>query len=453
MLGLEPGTLFGERYQIIRSIGAGGMGAVYLACDPRYEDFFVALKVLYPGVIKTREARERFRNEIIASYRVNHRNVVRAYEYFDEEDTQAYAMEYVDGGDLLQRMRTGKHTGTEALHYLKQMAMGLDAIHSAGIVHRDFKPENILITKTDVIKIADFGVARLRGANTLTQAGAMVGTPKYLAPEYVETGECDHRGDIYALGVIGYELLAGQSPFRAGSRVSLMVERLKTKATPLDEYAPEAPADLVKVIEKAMRVSILQRYQSARELIDDLELIEKGEPVNIEESPPSAGYTMTGLRSDIYQGVLANSSAYVPEKEVNSSMLSNKLVQRAALAGLILLVAVVGFVWPKAETPQVVDKHSVLDLPNGEYQGTVSGVLSDRGKYPFQLWRTKKGAYILLGKAHCRVEKISDQNQFSCGDLRFEIALSSVEKKSAVGTIRELGWNTKGTFSLEESKS
>ncbi|MCB0339876.1 MAG: serine/threonine protein kinase, partial [Bdellovibrionales bacterium] len=230
MIGLDPGHLVGGRYEVIRCVGAGGMGAVYLACDPNYREFLVALKILYPGIIKSPETRERFRNEIVASYRVNHKNVVRAYEYFDEGDIQAYAMEYIDGGDLSEWIldEDGNLHALpleDVVRILHQIACGIEAIHAAGIVHRDLKPENILLTKDGVAKISDFGVARLSGGISLTAVGAMVGTPKYVSPEYVELGECDHRGDLFAVGIMGFELLTGRTPFHAESRVSVMMER------------------------------------------------------------------------------------------------------------------------------------------------------------------------------------------------------------------------------------
>ncbi|RMD87581.1 MAG: serine/threonine protein kinase, partial [Candidatus Dadabacteria bacterium] len=211
--GFEPGTIFGQRYEIIRCLGSGGMGVVYLACDTEYRDFLVALKLLYPGIVDSPEARERFRNEIVASYRVNHKNVVRAFEYFDSDEYQAYAMEYIAGGDLADLMEgispDNPLPEKKIADILFQISSGLNAIHSQGILHRDLKPENILLTPDGVVKINDFGVARLKGSITLTAVGAMVGTPKYVSPEYIESGHCDQRSDIYAVGIIGYELLTG----------------------------------------------------------------------------------------------------------------------------------------------------------------------------------------------------------------------------------------------------
>ena len=227
MLEIELGSLFGDRYQITQLVGAGGMGAVYLARHPEDPSKKIAIKVLYPGKVGDFESRERFKNEINALMKVSHPNVVKAYEYFDRDDLQAYVMEFVDSGDLLDRMKQGPLGLKQSVLYLKQIISGLYAVHSAGIIHRDLKPDNILVTSEEVIKLSDFGVARLRGAATLTLVGTMVGTPKYLSPEYVETGNCDHRGDIFAAGVIAYEMISGISPYRSATKVSIIVERLK----------------------------------------------------------------------------------------------------------------------------------------------------------------------------------------------------------------------------------
>jgi len=456
MLGLETGHLFGGRYRILEAIGAGGMGAVYLACDCNREDFKVALKVLYPGIVKTRETRERFRNEIIASYRVNHPNVVQAYEYFDEGDLQAYAMEYVDGGDLLLRMKNAPLPPSYVISLLKQVASGLGAFHREGIVHRDLKPENILVTSDGVVKITDFGVARLRGASTLTEEGAMVGTPKYLAPEYVELGECDHRGDIYALGVIGYELLAGVSPFREESRVSLMVERLNHNAPPLRKAAPHCPVPLTKVIHKAMNLSVNRRYQSADELVHDLELVEQGkDPVRADSD--RAG----GRLRKIFSGVLEASPLAVGGMPVSAG-LCLKRRQRdywlrflrswrgiAAAVGALftggVLLAGLLYYYSLASRPDFAA------LPEGGYSGTVTGLLGDSSKYAFRLWRTPAGSFLLLGKSHCSVAALDRSGRFSCGDLRFQIEIQTLERGRAVGVMRETGWGTVGTWSLDRS--
>ncbi len=449
MLTLNPGETFCGRYEIIRSIGAGGMGAVYLACDSRYRDFLVALKVLYPGIVRTAAMRERFRNEIVASYRVNHKNVVRAYEYFDEESFQAYAMEWVDGGDLSGRMRLGPIAIAKVIDILKQITLGLEAIHSAGIVHRDLKPENILMTSKGGVKISDFGVARLKGAITVTQAGAVVGTPKYVSPEYVETGECDHRGDLYAIGVIGYEMLAGKSPFRAESSVKLMIERFQKDPEDLKSILPECSPDLIAIIKKAMAVSVLKRYQSAREMRFDLEALEQGQEViyayseNADVLPPPEPATISPLvESGEYSAKFQNSRGWIPRAVRNRVRKHAKLT--AALVFSLLLGGVTAWVFRDA----LLGRLSLAELPPGLYRGTARGILADSAEYGFQVWRTEGGIYLLLGKENCGVVPVSDSGSFRCGELELEISVSSIERLSAVGAIRERSWGNPGTWTL-----
>ncbi|MCB0309790.1 MAG: serine/threonine protein kinase [Bdellovibrionales bacterium] len=452
MIELEPGQLFGGRYKVIRQIGAGGMGAVYLAQDSRHEDFLVALKVLYPGIIKTREARERFRNEIVASYRVNHRNVVRAYEYFDQEDFQAYAMEYVDGGDLFQKMRAGPLPSMEVADILKQAASGLAAIHEVGIVHRDLKPENILLTSKGEVKITDFGVARLQGSNTLTQAGAMVGTPKYLAPEYVETGECDHRGDIYALGVIAYELVSGISPFRADSKVSLMVERLRFNVEPLRRVAPHCPPPLAHVIQRAMNVSVVRRYPKASDIVRDIELIEEGKEPEVVVQPNtffSISQLFKGSREDSPAIYGLPGSAALMLKDLQRPWWKRFLYSKYTVASLLILVCFsLGILAKALLTDSGYSVGRLSRLPDGIYRGVVSGVMADASEYSFRIWRTKEGVFVMLGKSHCGVQPLSLENRFRCGDLEFELTVDSLEGEKAVGTMRELSWGTLGTWNI-----
>lgn len=272
-MGLQPGSIFAGRYQIIRALGEGGMGRVYLACDPNDRAFEVALKVLFPGVLATPQTSKRFASEITICEQVSHPNVVKAYEQFNLPDYKAYAMEYVNGGDLAFRMRARDITLEQAVSFIQDAANGLLAIHSQGIIHRDLKPENMLLTKKGVLKISDFGLARTDTSNTLTNVGAMVGTPQYLSPEYIEYGECDRRADIFALGVIAYEMLAGRSPWGQKSGIASLVKRNFTAYPNIQEVCPNCPVQLSAIVTRAMTANLTVRYQSAQEMIDDLNLL------------------------------------------------------------------------------------------------------------------------------------------------------------------------------------
>lgn len=260
------------RYDFVKCLGRGGMGTVYLAVDKQNERALCAVKLLDGRIVQTAESRDRFRNEITASQEINHPNVAQAFDFFSAGDVLGYVMEYLEGGDLAHYMSGRALLEPQAVSLLKQIGSGLAAIHDYGIVHRDLKPENILLTREGVPKICDFGVARLQDSPQLTQTGIMVGTPKYFSPEYIEGGECDRRGDLYALGVIGFEMLAGRSPFSSVGRQDILMERFNiTDETILSKL--RCHPDLAKVITKAMRVRVADRYQSARELVLDLEAV------------------------------------------------------------------------------------------------------------------------------------------------------------------------------------
>ena len=270
MAELVPTETLNGRFEIQRLLGRGGMGNIYLARD-RTDGSPVAIKEIAASLLNTPGVRERFKNEVAACFKVQHENTVRAIDCFKNGGRENLVMEYVDGGDLSAKMLNGPLSIRESISILTQIAKGLEAIHKCGIVHRDLKPENILLSKSGVAKITDFGVAGLGGETTLTRAGSLVGTAKYIPPEFIETGECDLRGDIFAWGVIAYELVTGASPFKGTDINSLVMERFKaTGREEIAVLAPKCPPRLAKAITKAMSVSLLQRYKSATDLLDDV---------------------------------------------------------------------------------------------------------------------------------------------------------------------------------------
>ncbi len=272
LISLQPGTVIGGRYEVVKCLGAGSMGLVYACRDRELDGRLVAAKVLFPEVAQDKVAAARFRNEIFASYGVSHPNVVRAYEYLRDGDLVAYTMEFVGGGDLADRIGNPEQMIplAEAAELLVQMCRGVQAIHDAGIVHRDLKPENILLTKDGQVKIADFGIARTGHGPKLTEHGGVVGTIDYVAPEYMLNSHVDWRSDIYALGVLAYEMLTNDSPFRGDSVYQTMTKRLKSDPEPPSSLRMECPAELDRVILKAMARDPELRYQSTTEMEQDL---------------------------------------------------------------------------------------------------------------------------------------------------------------------------------------
>lgn len=277
-LKLQPGTIVNGSYEVVKCLGAGSMGMVYACRHRELSGRLVAMKVLFAEVAGDSVATARFRNEIFASYEVNHPNVVRAYEYFRDGDMIAFTMEYVGGGDLAERIGGLEPIPIPTIiKMLQQMCSGVQAIHDAGIIHRDLKPENILITSQGDIKITDFGIARTGTGPKLTEHGGVVGTIDYVSPEYLEIGQVDARSDIYALGVLAYEMVTGESPFKGQSVIETMTMRLRTDPEPPRSLRSECPKGLSDVILKAMTRDPERRYQSAAQMQRDLQMIASGQ--------------------------------------------------------------------------------------------------------------------------------------------------------------------------------
>jgi serine/threonine protein kinase len=275
LISLQPGTVISGRYEVVKCLGAGSMGLVYACRHRELTGHLVAVKVLFPEVANDKIAASRFQNEIKASYGVSHPNVVRAYEYVRDGDLVAYSMEYVGGGDLADKLSRKDEPIPikEVVKLLSQMCAGVQAIHDAGIIHRDLKPENILLTKEGNIKIADFGIAKTNNGPKLTEHGGVVGTLDYVSPEYMINSQVDWRSDIYAIGILGYEMTIGESPFQGNSVYDTMTKRLKYDPVNPSSIREECPHELDEIILKALARNPEERYQSAAEMFFDLRSI------------------------------------------------------------------------------------------------------------------------------------------------------------------------------------
>lgn len=294
---LQPGTVIANRYEVIKCLGAGSMGLVYSCKHKDLAGHLVAVKVLFNEVAQDKIAAQRFQNEIVASYGVSHPNVVRAYEYVRDGEILAYSMEYVGGGDLADRLSNPevKMPIIEILRLLAQMCSGVQAIHDAGIIHRDLKPENILITKEGNVKITDFGIARTGSGPKLTEHGGVVGTLDYVSPEYMLNSQVDWRSDIYALGVLAYEMVTNRAPFSGESVYATMTRRLKQDPDPPSKYRSDCPPTLDAIVLKMLNRDPEKRYQAASDILHDISELSP-QPVAV---PQNVGHTSVIRRSDI----------------------------------------------------------------------------------------------------------------------------------------------------------
>lgn len=271
-ISLSPGTIVAGRYEIIQCLGFGSVGVVYSCFHRDLPERQFAIKFLH-STTKDNDAdggslMGRFRNELMAAYQVNHPNVVRAYDYIEENGTVAFTMEHVSGGDLWTKIKNFQSLSFNAIvDILSQICSGVQAIHEVGIVHRDLKPENILLSTDGTLKISDFGIARIRNGKHFTAHGGVVGTFDYMSPEYLKDSVCDERSDIFSIGILGYLLLTGESPFSNKSLVESIMSRIDFNVEPPDKLNPKCPHTLSTVILKALQPDPSNRYQSAGEML------------------------------------------------------------------------------------------------------------------------------------------------------------------------------------------
>jgi serine/threonine protein kinase/predicted Zn-dependent protease len=275
---LTTGSTFAGRYQVIEELGKGGMGKVYKVIDTKIKEK-IALKLLKPEIAADKKTIERFSNELKFARKIRHENVCQMYDLNEEKGTLYITMEYVSGDDLKSMIRMmGQLSPGQAISITKQVCDGLEAAHKLGVVHRDLKPQNIMIDRDGNARIMDFGIARSMKAKGITGTGVMIGTPEYMSPEQVEGKEVDQRSDIYSMGVILYEMVTGRVPFEGDTPFTIGVKHKSEKPRDPRELNAQIPDDLSNMILKCMAKDQGNRYQSAEELRSELIKMEKGIP-------------------------------------------------------------------------------------------------------------------------------------------------------------------------------
>lgn len=267
------------RYQIIKKVGEGMMGVVYQAHDPRI-DRTIALKVLREDRLQSDEYVQRFLKEAVAIGRISHQNIVAVYDIGQDHDTIYIAMEFLDGSDLDQIIKERRLSFAEIAALGRQIAEALDYAHQKGVVHRDVKPSNIIVLPSGSVKLTDFGVAHIEQAGDLnkTQLGFLIGSPAYMAPEQVKGQPVDGRADLYALGVILFELATGQKPFSGRSIEVVFSQILQGPRPDPGEINPSIPRQLCKVILTCLENDPGRRYQTGAELAAGLQDCLKAQP-------------------------------------------------------------------------------------------------------------------------------------------------------------------------------
>ncbi len=270
------GSVLGGRYEVLGELGKGGMGRVYKVWDKEVEEE-VALKLLNPETGSDVKSIERFRDELKLARQISHRNVCRVYDLSKHQDTYYITMEYVQGENLKSTIRRIGALGVvKAVSIARQVCEGLAEAHRLGVVHRDLKPQNIMLDKNGNVRIMDFGIARSMKKKGVTETGVIIGTPEYMSVEQVEGAEADHRSDIYSLGIILYEMVTGRVPFDGNTPLSVAVKH--TTHVPEDprELNTQVPASLSRLILKCMEKNRGNRYQSVEALVRELGDIVRG---------------------------------------------------------------------------------------------------------------------------------------------------------------------------------
>ncbi len=331
---LQKGSTIVGRYKIIEELGRGGMGVVYKAQDNKLKRT-VALKFLPPELTHISDVKERFMREAQAAAALDHPNICTVYEFDETEEKTFISMAYIEGQSLKKKIESDPLELDEALRIATQVAEGLQEAHNRGVVHRDIKSANIMVTEKGLAKIMDFGLARMTGGTLLTTEGMAMGTIAYMSPEQARGEEVDHRTDIWSFGVVLYEMFSGQLPFKGERDQAVVYSILNKKSKPITDLKADIPMSIEQVLGKALEKNPHERYQQIEDLLDDLKSISAG---------------------------------IVPE-EIKVRLRKAKLLKRkrailyASLAGLIIIMAVIALSLFTGRA-EAIDSIAVLPFEN-----------------------------------------------------------------------------------------
>ena len=306
------GKMLDGRYEIIELIGSGGMANVYKAKCHRLNRM-VAVKILKSDMAENEEIRRRFRDESRAVAQLSHANIVSVYDVSSSGDTEYIVMELIDGITLKQYMeRRGQMDWRESLHFIIQIMRALEHAHSRGIIHRDIKPQNIMVLRDGSVKVADFGIACLQNnAQTLTQDA--LGSVHYISPEQARGEHIDARSDIYSAGVVLYEMLTGRLPFEGDTAVSVAIQHLSSVPLAPSEIREDVPKGLELICMKAMCADINKRYSSATAMLEDLESFRKNPDIDMEY-----------IREELKEKENTEATRYISKKELSEAVRNKK---------------------------------------------------------------------------------------------------------------------------------
>jgi serine/threonine protein kinase/tetratricopeptide (TPR) repeat protein len=344
---LTTGSTLASRYQIIEELGHGGMGRVYKVFDTDIKEK-IALKLLRPEIALDKETIERFSNELKLARKISHRNVCRMFDLGKAEGTTFITMEFVPGEDLKKFIRKSGQLGAgRAVSIAKQICEGLMEAHHLGVVHRDLKPQNVMVDEDGNARIMDFGIARSLRGKGITGAGVMIGTPEYMSPEQVEGKDADQRADIYSLGIILYEMLTGRVPFEGDTPFTIGVKHKSELPRDPRELNAQIPPDLGRLILTCLEKDKTKRHQTAADLHADLEKVEQGLPTT--------------------ERVVSMRKPFTSREITVKFSLKKALVPALIVAGVAVIALALWRLWPRKElpaAPKIENSIAVISFEN-----------------------------------------------------------------------------------------
>jgi len=379
---LTTGSTFANRYQIIEELGKGGMGRVYKVYDNKIKEK-IALKLIKPEIASDRETIERFSNELKLARRIRHKNICGMFDIGEAEGAHFITMEYVAGEDLktMIRMSTGLTVGT-VLSIGRQICHGLAEAHSLGVVHRDLKPQNIIIDKGGNAKIMDFGIARSIREKGITGGGIIIGTPEYMSPEQTEAKDVDQRSDIYSLGIILYEMATGRVPFEGDTALSIAIKHKTEIPKDPKSLNPGIPDDLKHLILRCLEKDREKRFQAAAEVEAELEKIEKGIPTTERAIPEKKPFT---------------------SRQITVQFDIKKLLVPAL--AFIALVAAVLAIW------RLVPRRTSAPMPTDKPSIAVMYFKNNTGDPKFDVWSTALSDSIITDLSQSKYVRVLSTDQ------------------------------------------
>ena len=333
----QPEQVVGGRYRVVRKLGGGGMADVYL-CEDLTLGRHVAVKVLLQRYLNDPTFVERFRREAKAAAGLNQQNLVAIYDWGELDGTYYIVMEYVEGETLKDLIRRrGRLSGNESVNVTMQLLAAVDFAHRSGIVHRDIKPQNVMLDRGGTVKVMDFGIARA-GDSGMTEAGSILGTAQYLAPEQAKGHPVDERSDLYSVGVVLYEMLTGTVPFKGDSAVTVALKHVNEVPREPAELVPGLPYSMNQIVLKAMAKDPADRYQSAAEFARDLRAAREGGPL------AAAAFDAGGERTRVMAAGMAPGETAAMTSVLDQPLTQRRKKSRWPLILIILLLAIIAAV-------------------------------------------------------------------------------------------------------------